>query len=71
MPEHATKEAAPVAGPRSAGDAPPAPSETDKLIERWFAEHFHGSLISRNADHYAEAFRAKEALKQRLADRRE
>jgi len=41
------------------------------LIDRWFADHFHGSIVSRDTDTYAHVFEAKEKLKKLLADRKE
>ena len=69
MPEHATKVAAAVADPRPAGDAPSAPSDTDRVVDCWFADNLHGSIIARNVDAYAHAFQAKEKLKALLAKR--
>ena len=50
-----------------AGQTAPA-SATDELIERWFADHFHGSAVSRNAETYQVVFVAKEALKRLLKE---
>jgi hypothetical protein len=65
MPE--SKTFAPEAGDtRASGDAAqplPAATGTDTLIERWFADHFHGSPIARSNEHYQHAWSAKEALK--------
>jgi hypothetical protein len=41
------------------------------LIDRWFADHFHGSIVSRDTDIYAHVFTAKEKLKQLLTGRKE
>jgi hypothetical protein len=52
-----------------AGDAPQSAPPADgivALVERWFADHFHGSPIARDNENYSHAFRAKEALKQLL-----
>ena len=69
MSEYATKVAAALADPRPAGNAAPAPSGTDKMIDDWFADNFHGSIIARKVDAYAHVFHAKEKLKALLAKR--
>jgi hypothetical protein len=53
----------------------PAPAvtptaETDALVERWFADHFHGSPLARDTATYNLVHAAKEELKQRLAQPR-
>jgi hypothetical protein len=70
-PENAQGEpsASAAADTRHAGDAPqgtPAAGGIDALIERWFADHFHGSPIARDNEHYQHAWGAKEALKRLL-----
>jgi hypothetical protein len=39
------------------------PSAMDLLIERWFAEHFHGSAVARDTQSWNVVHGAKEALK--------
>ncbi len=53
---------------RSPGLPPDEPAEapTDTMIDRWFADHFHGSIVSRHTDVYSHVFAAKEALKRLL-----
>src|SRR5258708_2764207 len=56
----------------AASDTPAAgDGSIHALIDRWFADHFHGSIVSRDTDTYAHVFTAKERLKQLLADRKE
>lgn len=42
----------------------PAAVET---IEKWFVEHFHGSIVSRDTEVYNHVHKAVEDLKRRLA----
>jgi hypothetical protein len=42
------------------------PSSVERLIDQWFADHFHGSPIARDNEHYQHAWGAKEALKRLL-----
>jgi hypothetical protein len=70
-PESAQGEppASAAADTRPAGDAsqsPPAAGGIEALIERWFADHFHGSPIATDNGHYQHAWGAKEALKRLL-----
>jgi len=67
--EKPAEAAAQVADPRAPGEA--AAAEIGKVIDQWFADNFHGSLISRDAEHYAQVFRAKEKLKELLMERKE
>ncbi len=39
----------------------------DALVERWFFETFHGSLVARSTDVWNAVHDAKEDLKRRLA----
>jgi hypothetical protein len=39
---------------------------TSELIDRWFADHFHGSIVARNADVYNHVHAATQDLKRRL-----
>ncbi len=53
---------------RAPGLPPEAPAEapSDAMVDRWFADHFHGSIVSRATDVYSHVFAAKEALKRLL-----
>lgn len=54
-------------GPQAA--APGAESGIDKfdaLVEKWFAEHFHGTEVARDTRTFNVAQRAKEELKKLL-----
>ncbi len=51
---------------RSPGLPPDEPDKTDAMIDRWFADHFHGSAVSRNTEIYSCVFAAKETLKRLL-----
>ena len=44
-----------------------APSATEALIDKWFAESFSGSIVSQQTDIYNAVFAAKEDLKRRMA----
>jgi hypothetical protein len=45
---------------------PPAPHAIEKLIERWWADHFPGSPVAQVTQAWNHAFAAKEELKRRL-----
>lgn len=45
---------------------PAAPSKLEAAIEAWFVEHFHGSQIAANTEHYNLVRRAVDGLKRRL-----
>ena len=47
-------------------DVKPADESLDKLIERWWADHFPGSAVARYTAAWNAAHAAKEALKQLL-----
>jgi hypothetical protein len=61
--EHSTAPAADTAETRDASHDAPVADGIEALIERWFADHFHGSPIATNNEHYQHAWGAKEALK--------
>ncbi len=46
-------------------EAPP-PAGIEALIERWWEEHFPGSVVARYTEAWTVAFSAKEALKRLL-----
>ena len=56
--------AEPLAPPE--GDAPPHPLDT--IVERWWADHFPGSVVARVTETWNHAFAAKEELKRRLKE---
>lgn len=41
--------------------------DTNELIERWWSDHFPGSVVARDTQAWNHAFAAKEDLKHRLA----
>lgn len=41
-------------------------SRTDKIVEAWFTEHFHGTAVSRDTDTYNQVYFAVAELKRRL-----
>ena len=38
----------------------------DAIVDRWFADHFYGSIVARNVDTYNYVSNAVEELKKRL-----
>jgi hypothetical protein len=51
-----------------AGSASCAASSIDRLIERWWDDHFPGSAIARDTQAWNVAHAAKETLKQLLVE---
>jgi hypothetical protein len=49
-------------------DVGPAPDPLDSLVERWWEEHFPGSVAARVTEIWNHAFAAKEELKRRLKE---
>jgi hypothetical protein len=45
----------------------PAPAATDDLVEKWFVEHFHGSIVATNTQMYNHVRSAVDELKKRLS----
>jgi hypothetical protein len=46
----------------------PAPHPLDAIVERWWDEHFPGSVAARVTEIWNHAFAAKEELKRRLKE---
>ena len=44
-----------------------APSPTDQLVDRWFIESFHDSLVARDTQIFNQVQAAKDELKRRLS----
>lgn len=51
----------------AAAAVPADPSPRDLLIERWFREHFHGSVVSQHTEAFNHVRRGVDALKKLLA----
>lgn len=47
-----------------------SPDPADRLIERWWEDHFPGSAVARDTAAWNAAFAAKESLKRLLAGTR-
>ena len=47
-------------------DAPATPQSLESVIERWWQDHFPGSLVAQVTSVWNHAFAAKEDLKRRL-----
>jgi hypothetical protein len=60
MPEKAPAAPAAADTPAS-GDA--ARSDTDALIDRWFSDNFHGSIVARDADTLNHVYASAQKLK--------
>jgi hypothetical protein len=62
--------ASPVAEKRDAPPAPAAAAEAPhplaELVDRWWADHFPGSVVGRDTQIWNHAFRATQDLKRRL-----
>lgn len=52
--------------PATSPGAAPHP-DFGALIDRWFADHFHGSAVARSSEAINVALRARDDLKHRLA----
>jgi hypothetical protein len=63
MSETTQAEAAPVPAQTRAS----ARGTVDALIDRWFADHFHGSPVATVTEHFNRVREAAEDLKRRLA----
>ena len=48
-------------------DPKPAADDLDALVEHWFFEAFHGSVVARATDVWNHVHAAKDELKRRLA----
>lgn len=57
---------APVISPAQTAKTPSKPLTLLEEIERWFADHFHNSVISRNTDAYNHVLAAKDDLIKRV-----
>ncbi len=51
----------------TADRAAAAARQVDALVERWFFDAFHGSVVARSTEVWNAAHEAKEELKRRLA----
>lgn len=51
----------------AAAPAAPAAPAHDALIERWFSEHFHGSVVAQHTHIYNHVRQGVDELKKRLA----
>lgn len=63
MPDYDAKNKDTEALNTVAVEAEPVPSKFDILIEQWWKDHFHGSVVARYTDAFNCAYSAKEALK--------
>jgi hypothetical protein len=45
----------------------PASSKIDQIIDQWFVESFHGTVVSQNTQVFNVVLAAKDDLKKRLA----
>jgi hypothetical protein len=66
--EVASAASEPNGAPSASADTVSAgPAATDIIVERWFSDWMHGSVIATVTSHFNHAFAAKEDLKRRLA----
>lgn len=54
--------------PHVAKIAVPPSAERDALVERWFAESFHGSVVAQSTECYNIVRKSVDRLKKLLAD---
>lgn len=50
--------------------APAQRDETEELLEKWFADNFHGSIVARDTETYNHVHQAMQKLKELLRSRR-
>ena len=64
------REPGAIPNPQWTPDAPddaPAGSTTDAIIDQWFADHIHGSIVARDTDAHNFIHAAIQDLKLRIA----
>jgi hypothetical protein len=54
------------AEPTVKAEPPVKAAPLDAVVDRWFADHFYGSIVARNVDTYNYVSNAVEELKKRL-----
>ena len=47
-------------------EAPPERTDSDAVVDKWFADNFHGSIVARDADALNHVYHAAQKLKELL-----